>query len=113
MSNIGWTLFGVAVCDNFFALLAAPAPEHTLKKQVFAWKVLHFRMSAVCARSEKDDGGGCTTEKTQLENASKTNVEAHSKKHPTMREFASQIVPNSLPGASWAAGWPQEIIDYS
>ena len=34
--------FGVVFCVVFFALLAAPARERTLKKQQMAWRVLHY-----------------------------------------------------------------------
>ena len=41
-------------CSGVVVLLAAVARECTFEKHVFVWRVLHFRMSGVWARSEKE-----------------------------------------------------------
>ena len=75
--SVFWLLF----ISFFFALLAAPARERTLKKQVFAWSVLHFLCIRRLRAEPKREG---TLKKhdcnNNLKTHRKTNAETQAKR---------------------------------
>ena len=98
---------------RFLRLAGGAGARAHLEKTAFGVEGVAFFACRPFARGAKkrtkDDE---KQRKTQLENASKNERRSTREKHQQMseheRKHAPQIAPKSLPGASWAPGWPQE-----
>ena len=92
----------------FFAVLAATAPERTLKKQVFVWKVLHFSCLGRWRAERKIERNASNSCSKPCENSSKNacikNMRKTFKNHPKITKNTSQKRSRRPPAASCEPG---------
>ena len=93
----------------FYFVLAAAAQARTLKNHVFAWRVLHFSLVRLFARSEKKRVAG----QTSNENATRRRSEKHAPEHHRKTQkliqqlsiwgskFVQKRVRKQLPAQTW------------